>query len=236
MSTRQERRQQARSGGHGHRPGRRDPMRAVYIGLGLAILALVVAFGALRVKQSRDFAAATATPTPGPNASASAFPLSDKGVGKPAFAPGDDRGGGAGGTLDEIQCETSEQVALHIHSHLALFVGGKLIEIPKFIGIVPTGPQTACLYWIHTHDETGIIHVEAPEPHDYSLGNVFDIWGEPLRRDQVGPYHGPVTAFVNGAKYDGDLAQIPLRAHQLITLEVGTPIVPPPNYSFPPGL
>lgn len=236
MSTRQERRQHARSGGQRHRPGRRDPMRAVYIALGLAILALVVAFGALRLKQSRDFAAATATPTPGPNASASAIPLSDQRIGKPAFAPFDDKGGGAGSPLDGIQCETSEQVGLHIHAHLALFVNGKQIGIPKFVGVVPTGAQTSCLYWIHTHDETGIIHVEAPEPHDYSLGNFFDIWGEALGRDQIGPYRGPVTAFVNGTKYDGDLAQIPLRAHQLITLEVGSPIVPPPNYTLPAGV
>lgn len=127
-------------------------------------------------------------------------------------------------------------VALHTHSHLSLFVNGKQLQIPQYIGIVPTGERTVCLYWIHTHDPSGVIHVEAPEIHEYTLGNFFDIWGEDLRSDQVGPYHGPVTAFVNGGKYDGDVAQIPLRAHQQITLEVGTPVVPPPNYSFPVGL
>jgi len=236
MSTRQERRRQARDGGHGQRTTRQDPMRVVYLGFGIAILVVLVAFGALRFKQGRDYDAATATPTPGPNASASALPLSDQSVGKPAFAPGDNKGGGAGGPVDGIQCETSEQVGLHIHSHLVLFVRGKQIQIPKLVGIVPTGPQTGCLYWIHTHDESGIIHIEAPEPHDYALGNFFDIWGEDLRPDGIGPYDGAVTAFVNGAKYAGNLAQIPLRAHQLITLEVGTPVVPAPNYTFPPGL
>ncbi|MBV8727533.1 MAG: hypothetical protein JO233_07085 [Candidatus Eremiobacteraeota bacterium] len=211
-------------------------MRAVYIGFAIAIVLIVIAFAVLRYKQGRDFADAIATPTPGPNASQKPIALTDQSVGKPAFAPGDNKGGGAGGPVDAIQCETTEQVTMHIHSHLALFVKGKQIQIPQYVGIVPTGNTTACLYWIHTHDPTGIIHVEAPEIHQYTLGNFFDIWGEDLKRDEVGPYYGPVTAFVNGAKYDGDLAQIPLRAHQQITLEVGAPIVPAPYYSFPNGL
>ena len=211
-------------------------MRIVYIGFAIAIVLIVIAFAALRYKQGRDFANAVATPTPGPNPSQKPITLTDQSVGKPAMAPGDNKGGGAGGPVDGIQCEPAEQVAMHIHSHLSLFVNGKQLQIPQYIGIVPTSNNAACLYWIHTHDPSGIIHVEAPEIHQYTLGNFFDIWGEDLHSNEVGPYSGPVTAFVNGTKYDGDLAQIPLRAHQQITLEVGTPIVPPPNYAFPAGL
>jgi len=238
MSTRPQRRRQARGGSPTNRPPQRDPMRMLYIGLAIAIALIVIAFGLLRFKQNRDYADALATPSPGPNATQKAVPLSDSGtsVGKPAMAPGDNKGGGAGGPVDGIKCEATEQVTMHIHSHLALFVSGKQIQIPQFIGVVPTANNSSCLYWIHTHDASGVIHVESPELRQYVLGNFFDIWGEDLNRNQVGPYSGPVTAFINGAKYDGDLAQIPLRAHQQITLEVGTPIVPPPNYSFPPSL
>ncbi len=211
-------------------------MRTVYLGLGIAIVVIIIAFAALRYKQNQDFANAVATPTPGPNASEKPIQLSDQGIGKLALAPGDNKGGGAGGAVDGIQCEATEQVTMHIHSHLSIFNNRKQIQVPQYIGIVPTSNNGACLYWIHTHDPSGVIHVESPELRQYTLGNFFDIWGEDLRRDEVGPYNGPVTAFINGAKYDGDLAQIPLRAHQQITLEVGTPVVPPPNYSFPPGL
>lgn len=211
-------------------------MRIVYIGFAIAIVLIVAGFGALRWKQGRDYANAVATPTPGPNASQKPITLTDQSVGKPAFAPGDNKGGGAGGPVDSIQCEATEQVTMHIHSHLTLFVNGKQLQIPQYIGIVPTGNNSVCLYWIHTHDPSGVIHVEAPEIHQYTLGNLFDIWGEDLRSNEVGPYQGPVTAFVNGGKYDGDPTQIPLNAHQQITLEVGTPIVPPPNYAFPAGL
>jgi hypothetical protein len=57
-----------------------------------------------------------------------------------------------------------------------------------------------------------------------------------LERNNVAGFSGPVAAFVNGTKYDGDLRAIPLGAHQEIVLEVGTPAVPPPNYTFPSGL
>jgi hypothetical protein len=63
----------------------------------------------------------------------------------------------------------------------------------------------------------------------------FDIWGEPLSSNQVGPFKGPVTAYVNSQPYTGDLRAIPLRSHQRITLEVGQPVVPPPTYLLPPG-
>ncbi len=97
-----------------------------------------------------------------------------------------------------------------------------------------------CLYWIHTHDPSGIIHVEAgdvspPSGGPFTLGMFFDIWGQPLGSDGVGPFRGPVTAFVNGVPYAGKLADIPLREHQSVTLEVGNPVVPPPNYQLPPN-
>ncbi len=63
----------------------------------------------------------------------------------------------------------------------------------------------------------------------------FDIWGQPLSRDDVAGLKGPVIAYVNGAEYDGPLRLIPLRSHQQVVLEIGTPTVPPPNYVFPPN-
>src|SRR6185437_2852232 len=97
-----------------------------------------------------------------------------------------------------------------------------------------------CLYWIHAHDGSGIIHVEAPElgppgGGPYTLGMFFDVWGQALTGSGVAGFKGPVTDYVNGAKYNGDLRVTPLRSHQEITLEVGTPLVPPPLYSWPPN-
>lgn len=211
-------------------------MRAVYIGFGVAILLVILGFGLFNFKHVQDIKAAYATPTPGPNAAAKPIQLKDLAdIGKSLWHEGDLSGGGQGSPVDGIQCEATEQVTLHIHSHLAIFDHGKQIQTPKYAGIVAGPNGTGCLYWVHTHDGSGIIHVEAPEVQFYTLGNFFHIWGGSLSRNAVGTLAGPVTAYLNGSKYDGNLADIPLPAHTQVTLEVGTPLVPPPNYAFPPN-
>jgi hypothetical protein len=146
-------------------------------------------------------------------------------------------GAAGGGTADGIPCDASEQVAYHIHAHLAVFVNGASRSIPYGIGVVtpsvtdtPQGPYagaTRCYYWLHTHASDGVIHVESPTARQYTLGNFFDIWRQPLGRTQVGPATGAVTAYVNGARYTGDPRGIVLREREDIQLDVGTPTVPP---------
>jgi hypothetical protein len=235
MSSRQARRAQERGHGTTGGPKRRDPMRPIYIGLGVAILLVFVVFAFLNYKTSRDYAAALATPTPGASATPKPIDLHDQStLGANALKLGDTPSGGTGAPVDGIECQ-AEMASYHVHAHLALFVNGKQIAIPKFIGFAPNNTGGGCLYWVHTHDAAGIIHVEAPHLQKFTLGNFFDIWGQPLNNSQIATYKGPVTAYVNGNKYVGDLSAIPLSAHQQITLEVGTPVVPPPNYAFPPG-
>lgn len=218
-------------------------MTPVYIGVAVLVLVVIAVFGGMKWWQNRAMQQAVATPTPGPNAGAKPIALVDGGtIGAQHFPVGDTHGGGAGQPIDGLSCLTQEGQALHIHAHVALFDHGRQIQIPRFVGFAAQPPQSGggCVYWIHTHDGSGIIHVEAPELQppgggSYALGMLFDIWGQPLGPDGIAGFKGPVTAFVNGAKYDGDLRAIPLLAHQEITLEVGTPVVPPPLYSWPPN-
>jgi hypothetical protein len=237
--SRAERRRLARGGAAP--PPRRDPMRPVYIAVGVAIVVLIAVFLIYNWSQKRAVQQAYATPTPGPNASSKPIQLTDgQNLGRKFFKQKypDTPQGGRGQTVDNVGCGTQEYATLHVHSHLAVFNNGKQIQVPQYIGFAPslTG---GCLYWIHTHDASGVIHLEAPDiaPKQggrYTLGMLFDIWGQPLRRDNVAGFTGLVTAYVNGAKYDGDLSAIPLGAHQQIVLEIGTS-VPPPNYAFPPN-
>jgi hypothetical protein len=126
-------------------------------------------------------------------------------------------------------------------------VNGKEREVPEGIGITPPrneqqsaqGPfvvSGSCFYWLHSHTADGIIHIESPVQRTFTLGNYFDIWKQPLGRDQVGPAKGPVTAYVNGRRFSGDPRSIPLTAHALIQLDVGTPAPAPARFSFPSGL
>ena len=75
--SRAERRRQARGGAAP--PPRRDPMRPIYIGVGIAVAALIAAFLIFNLWQKRTVAAAYATPTPGPNASSKPIQLVDGG-------------------------------------------------------------------------------------------------------------------------------------------------------------
>jgi hypothetical protein len=239
QSSRPERRRQARGGAAP--PPRRDPMRFVYIGIGVAIVVLIVVFGGLNWWQNRRVQLAMATPTPGPSATTKPIQLADGQALGAKFFKGkypDTLQGGRGQAVDGIGCGTQEYATLHVHTHLAIFNNGKQIQIPEYIGFAPS-IAGGCLYWIHTHDSSGIIHLEAPDlspPQGgpYTLGMLFDIWGQPLQRQDIAGMVGPVTAYVNGTKYDGDLSSIPLGAHQQIVLMVGTPIAPP-NYAFPPN-
>ncbi|HVR46725.1 MAG TPA: hypothetical protein VMT95_08870 [Candidatus Binatia bacterium] len=237
--SRAERRRQARGGAAP--PPRRDPMRPVYIGIGIAIVALIVIFAGLNWWQNRKVQQAYATPTPGPSASAKPIQLADGQSLGTKFFKGkypDTAQGGRGQAVDGIGCGTQEYATLHVHTHLAIFNDGKQIQVPQYIGFAPS-LAGGCLYWIHTHDASGIIHLEAPgltppQGGPYTLGMLFDVWGQPLQRQDVAGFVGPVTAYVNGTKYDGDLSSIPLGAHQQIVLMIGKPVAPP-NYAFPPN-
>ena len=174
-----------------------------------------------------------------------------KQLGKTMFEPGDTAKGGNGQPVDGIEGSSREMLKTHFHSHLALFYRGEQIAIPYGIGIVkPFRVERGFVgegsgyYWLHTHDATGIIHVEAPDERPYTLGNFFDIWGEPLAKsrgeplgkDNVAGLRGRLRAYVNGKPFSGDPRGIVLRPHEQITLVVGEPAVTPPTYAFPEGL
>ena len=152
-----------------------------------------------------------------------------------------------GQAVDGISCNTSEQLLFHVHAHLTIFIDGAARQIPYGIGIVPPrtvqrtpeGPFVtagSCFYWLHTHAEDGIIHIESPVQRTYTLGDFFAIWGQPLGPDQVGPATGKVTAFYDGKVYRGDPADIPIGDHVQVQLDVGRPLVAPETIHFPSGL
>ena len=142
----------------------------------------------------------------------------------------------AGQSIDGIKCDVAEKVAFHIHAHVAIFVNGKQKQVPYGIGIGPplrgansaAGPfvtQGSCFAWLHTHAGDGIIHMEAPKQMTFNLGQFFDIWGQKLSPTQVGPAHGKVTVLVNGKVVQGNPRDVRLAEHELIQLDVGTPLV-----------
>jgi hypothetical protein len=149
-------------------------------------------------------------------------------------------------TVDGIRCLGNEQLRFHIHAHVTVYVDGRARQLPGGIGIIDpqisattAGPYVgagSCFYWLHTHAADGIVHIESPVVRVYTLGDFFDIWGQPLTRRQVGSARGAVTALYNGRAYTGSPRDIPLTAHAQIQLDVGRPLVAPVSITFPSGL
>jgi hypothetical protein len=140
------------------------------------------------------------------------------------------------GTVDGIHCGPTEQLAYHIHAHLAIYVDGQPRALPGGIGIPgsqvvqttegPVAQGGRCIYWLHTHAPDGVIHVESPIERIYTLGDFFDLWHQPLSSNQVGEAKGKVTAIVNGKPWTKDPRDIPLEPHNVIELNVGSPQEP----------
>ena len=138
--------------------------------------------------------------------------------------------------VDGIHCAPIEQLAYHIHSHLSVFVNGRLYALPGGVGIpgsfveqTTEGPVAAggqCFYWLHTHTSDGIIHIESPNARVFTLGNFFDEWHQPLSADRVGDVRGAIIAFVNGKRWKSSLRAIPLLPHELIQFDIGEPAPP----------
>jgi len=133
----------------------------------------------------------------------------------------------------------AEGTALHIHVHLDIYVNGRVVTVPASIGIPPSGGITP----VHTHDTTGIIHVESPDAHaTYTLGQLFDIWGVKFTDNSLGSYEDNDTSkmvvFSNGKEVK-DPMNLPFKAHEEIAISYGTPQQQPTipiTYQFPQGL
>ncbi len=126
--------------------------------------------------------------------------------------------------VDGIECQGMEGAVEHIHTHLQIFNRGRAVQIPAQVGIPQGG---SCLYWVHTHTPDGIIHIESPVTRTFTLGQFFDIWGEPLSRTQAASAraaHGKtLRVTVNGKTWTGDPAKIPLRDREEIVIQSGPP-------------
>lgn len=130
---------------------------------------------------------------------------------------------------------TTEGQVLHIHQHVDVFVNGKREPVPQGIGIY----DGQFLTELHTHDGSGVIHVESPVAKHFDLGQFFGVWGVRLTPECVGGYCRtvtPWTMYVNGEGYQGDPAALVLREHQEIAFVIGTPPrTVPSKYKFPGG-
>ena len=208
------------------RPRSRRSKRYVISTAGAAVLVLLGLFIFMRSNSgggqqpSTDIAATTISGPPG----AEGVPLEEGALLATASSSS------TGDTVDGIACNSSEQVVYHVHTHLSVYVDGRLRPLPGGIGIVsPVSQETTdgpfysasrCYYWLHVHTQDGVIHIESPTLRTYTLGDFFDIWRQPLTSVQIASVTGKLTVFVNGYRYSGSPRDVKLGSHVDIQVDV----------------
>jgi hypothetical protein len=131
-------------------------------------------------------------------------------------------------------------LTLHTHQHLDIFIHGKPVTVPANIGI-SSAPKF--LSPLHTHDATGVVHVESPTIETFNLGQFFDVWGVRLTSRCLGPEcakgKDKLQVFLNGKPFKDDPRRLPLLQHQEIVVTFGNtkelPRTIPASYTFPAG-
>ena len=113
-----------------------------------------------------------------------------------------------------------------IVAHLEIFARRETLIVPARIGVV----ARRCRYPVRTLGPTGVIVAGRP---GLTLGDLFAVWGQPLRQRRLAGFRGPVVAFVAGRRVIGDIRRIPIRHHSQIVIEVSGYVPPHAHYVFP---
>jgi hypothetical protein len=136
-----------------------------------------------------------------------------------------------------------EMLSVHYHAHLDVVVDGKAFPVPAYLGFVATGTSVRGLAPLHTHDASGVIHIENDVPATFILGQVFTEWGVRFTSTCLGAYctggGKELAVFVGGKRQTGDPTRIVLTKHEEIAVIYGTPAEMtkvPSSYRFTNGL
>lgn len=134
----------------------------------------------------------------------------------------------------KVPCEPTEVFVRHDHAHLTIVVRGAVRAVPAFIGITATS-----ICWLHTHDTSGIIHIEAGDDRQLTLGDFFGVWGQPLSRanldGEIVRTSEMIEVTVNQHVNTGLPEALVLHDHDDIDLVLGPPFPQIQPYVWPPG-
>lgn len=140
-------------------------------------------------------------------------------------------------------CASPEMLTqTHFHTHVQIWVGGgpdtgQPGTIPAQVGITSAG-----FCWLHTHDASGIIHVEAPTTRanqGFYLSDFLKVWQLSDSSASLSPGAGErAVVFVDGKQVKTAPANVKLKSLEDITIEFlkpdQSPVAPAP-YKWPTG-
>ena len=150
----------------------------------------------------------------------------------PAWPDGSTSTGGTGAPVAGVECLVNENY--HIHSHLTIIKDGVTQRVPAQIGL------SGCAYELHTHDNSGMLHVETSVSKKFTLAQFFAVWGEPLSRTNIAGLTGETVRFFisdgdNLVEYTDDPNLIEMVNHRSIYIVIGTVPATLPKNQWPDG-
>lgn len=153
--------------------------------------------------------------------------------------------------INGVYCDQLEQTAYHHHVLLTIYIDGQQVTVPQGVGIAGTPSSPTCYYWLHTHDTSGVVHVEAPSGGSYTLKDFLDIWQSFANANNSIFYPSQLSSSTGwtiyvyqngvGKKLTGGLNSVDISSnqawHELITIMYNSPQAKPvTTYSWQPGL
>ena len=131
--------------------------------------------------------------------------------------------------VDGVGCLKTENY--HIHALVSIYRNGVRLALPDSIG-----RGSGCSYEMHTHDVSGVIHVETDVQKPFTLGQFFSLWGQSLSATAVAGLPGTPTYYLveneKITRVTTDPAAILLAPHREILIVTGTPPAEIPRYSW----
>ena len=128
--------------------------------------------------------------------------------------------------------------------HVEVFAANRVVLIPAGIGT--RSPRSfssgrissaSCYGELVTLEPTGVVLVRRGAR--LRLDDLFRSWGQALSSRRLASFTAPkadqIRAYVDGRRWRGPVARVPLRVHSEIVLEVGAYVPPHAAYTFPPG-
>lgn len=140
--------------------------------------------------------------------------------------------------LNALKLPGLSETIYHVHALAEVYVNGKQVTVPANIGL---DQATQTFSPLHTHDTSGVIHMEADRPYPFTLGEFFDVWGVKFTDTQLGSFTTQdgekLQVYANG-KPVKDPVNLKLSDHDEIVVGYGKPGSFPtkPKAGFPSGL
>ena len=122
----------------------------------------------------------------------------------------------------------------HVHAQLKVFVNGKEQKVPNNIGIENGQVKSS----LHTHDEKGVLHMEAVEVYPFELGQFMTIWGVKFTNTQLGAFRAGnglvLETYLNGKKVPNG-PKVKMKQSDRVVIGFGKPNSFPKDFKLDPA-